>query len=125
MGEFRATGEVTAFYSDLRLKEDIVEIPDAIEKVMSLRGVNFTPNDLALSYGFKKQKMIGVIAQEVEKVVPEAIKPAPFDVDSYNISLSGENYMTVQYEKLVPLLIEAIKEQQNQIEELRSAIKIK
>jgi hypothetical protein len=44
--------------------------------------------------------MIGVIAQEVEKVVPEAIKPAPFDVDSYNISLSGENYMTVQYENL-------------------------
>jgi len=67
--------------------------------------------------------MVGVLAQDVERVLPEAVKPAPFDILKLNegieISMSGENYKTVQYEKLVPLLIEAIKELNNQIIELK------
>ena len=55
---------------------------------------------------------IGVIAQEVQKVLPEVISPAPCDSD----------YMTVKYEHMVPLLIEAIKEQQKQIEDLKIQI---
>ena len=66
---------------------------------------------------------MGVIAQEVEKVLPQIVVPAPFDIgqnaDGTEYSISGENYKTVQYEKLVPLLIEAIKEQQKQIDELK------
>jgi hypothetical protein len=118
-GQIRAAGDITAFFSDIRLKENITEIEDAVEKVMSLRGVHYTPNDIATSYGFKNESTVGVIAQEVEKVLPEVIKPAPFDTGVDGISLSGENYKTVQYEKLVPLLIEAIKELKREIDELK------
>jgi hypothetical protein len=89
---------------------------------MQLRGVMYEPNSIAESFGYKKQNMVGVIAQDVEKVLPEAVKPAPFDIMLYEnteISRSGEHYKTVQYEKLVPLLIEAIKELNKQIKEIK------
>jgi len=121
-GEIRATNQITSYYSDERLKEDIVEIQDALEKVMALRGVTYTPNSIAESLGYKKQNEVGVIAQDVEKVLPEAVKPAPFDImlfENTEISRSGENYKTVQYEKLVPLLIEAIKELNKEVQQLK------
>ena len=62
---------------------------------------------------------VGVFAQDVEKVQQEAVELAPFDNDSDDNSISGENYLTVQYEKLVPLLIESIKELKKEIEELK------
>ena len=65
---------------------------------------------------------MGVIAQEIQEVLPEAIAIAPFDRDENGNSKSGENYLTVHYEKIVPLLIEAIKEQQAQINELKSRL---
>jgi len=121
-GEIRATNQITSHYSDERLKEDIVGIKDALEKVMSLRGVTYKPNSIAESLGYKKQNEVGVIAQDVEKVLPEAVKPAPFDImlfENTEISKSGQNYKTVQYEKLVPLLIEAIKELNKEVKELK------
>jgi hypothetical protein len=121
-GEIRATNQITSYYSDERLKEDIVEITDALEKVMTLRGVTYKPNSIAESLGYKKQNEVGVIAQDVEKVLPEAVKPAPFDImlfENTEISKSGQNYKTVQYEKLVPLLIEAIKELNKEIKQLK------
>ena len=73
--------------------------------------------------GFSKDSSyVGLFAQDVEKVLPEAVKLAPFDNDGKDNSISGENYLTVQYEKMMPLLVEAIKEQQLQIEELRKEI---
>jgi hypothetical protein len=121
-GEIRATNQITSYYSDERLKEDIVEIQDALEKVMALRGVTYKPNSIAESLGYKKQNEVGVIAQDVEKVLPEAVKPAPFDImlfENTEISKSGQNYKTVQYEKLVPLLIEAIKELNKEVKQLK------
>lgn len=123
-GQIRATDTIVAFYSDERLKKDIVTIPDALEKVLSLRGVTYFSNEIAESYGYtSKERMVGVLAQDVQKVLPEAVKPAPFDILQLNegieISRSGENYMTVQYEKLVPLLIEAIKTLNKEIKELK------
>lgn len=121
-GEIRATNQITSFYSDERLKENISEINNALDKVMCLRGVTYIPNAIAESYGYKKEKMVGVLAQEVEKVLPEAVKAAPFDImlfENIEISRSGENYKTVQYEKLVPLLIEAIKELNKQVQQLK------
>jgi hypothetical protein len=122
-GEIRATGEFVNFYSDERLKENIEVIPNALDKVLQLKGVTYNPNQLAESFGFiNKGKQVGVLAGDVEKVLPEAVKSAPFDIMLYEdneISRSGENYKTVQYEKLVPLLIEAIKELNNQIKDLK------
>jgi len=62
---------------------------------------------------------VGVSAQTVEKVMPEVVALAPFDNNGSGVSISGEDYKTVQYEKLVPLLIEAIKELKAEIEELK------
>jgi len=58
----------------------------------------------------------------VQKILPEVVKPAPFDVDSEGGSITGENYLTVQYEKILPLIIEVIKEQQREIEALQEVI---
>jgi hypothetical protein len=114
-GEIRATNNITAYYSDRRLKENIVCIPDALDKVDSINGVTFTSNDLAETFGYRdKSSQVGVIAQEIQAVLPQIVVPAPFDIgqneDGTEYSLSGENYVTVQYEKIIPLLIEAIKE---------------
>ena len=128
-GEIRATNAITAFYSDERLKRDITEISGALGKVMQLRGVTFRANELAESYGYSAEKeQVGVIAQDVEKVLPQIVVPAPFDImqlqEGVEISRSGENYKTVHYDKIVPLLIQAIKEQQVMIEELQKKVGI-
>lgn len=122
-GEIRAAGNISSNYSDERLKENIQVIPNALEKVCSLRGITYTANQLAESFGYtSKESQVGVLAGEVEKILPEVVKPAPFDImlfENTEISRSGENYKTVQYEKLVPLLIEAIKELNKEIKELK------
>lgn len=121
-GEVRASTTITSYYSDERLKENIVDIPNALEKVCQLRGVTYEPNAIAEGFGFKKEPQVGVLAGDVEKVLPEAIKPAPFDVmlfEGTEMSRSGENYRTVQYEKLVPLLVQAIKELKEEVDRLK------
>ena len=128
-GEIRATNQIVAFYSDERLKENITTIKDAINKVVSLKGVTYNSNALAAKFGYNNQaEQVGVIAQDVKRVLPHAVKPAPFDIgvheDGTEFSVSGENYMTVQYEKIVPLLIEAIKDQQKMIEEMQRKLNV-
>ena len=108
-----STGDIIAYASDDRLKDRGNNIENALEKVESLNGFHFNWNDTAndLSEQFDKHvNHIGVSAQEVEEILPEVVQPAPID---------GE-YKTVQYEKLVPLLIEAIKELKSEIESLKS-----
>ena len=110
-GAITATGEVTAYYSDANLKKDIVEITDPIAKVMSLRGVTFRPNATALALGITDKEEVGVIAQEVEAVLPQLVTPSAF-----------AGYKTVKYDKLTALLLEAVKSQQLQIDALRAEI---
>jgi hypothetical protein len=123
-GEIVASNQITSYYSDERLKTNIEVIPNALEKVMSLRGVTYNGNALAESFGFSgKEKQVGVIAGDVEAVLPEAVRPAPFDImifEDTKMSRSGQDYKTVQYEKLVPLLIEAIKELKQELNDLRN-----
>ena len=124
IGQIFATDNITAYFSDRRLKDITGTIPDAISKVMSLSGVHFTNNDRAAEFGYTSQHaQVGVIAQEVQRVLPEAVEPAPFDIatDDHGVEISrtGQNYLTVQYEKIIPLLIEAIKQQQFMIQELQ------
>jgi hypothetical protein len=123
-GSITATGDVTAFFSDRRLKIVLENIPNALDAVCSLNGVIFVNNSLANKFGYNETKeQVGVIAQEVEAVLPQVVTLAPFDteIDSNGnkISKSGENYKTIHYEKLVPLLIEAIKELRAEIECLK------
>jgi hypothetical protein len=110
-GEIRATNEITAFFSDIRLKNIEGNIEDALSKLMTLNGVYFRENEVAKSLGYNNDKrQVGVIAQEVQEVIPEIVSPAPID----------EKYLTVKYEKLIPLLIEAIKELKLEIDLLKN-----
>lgn len=119
-GEIRATNAITAFYSDKRLKTEISKIENALDKIDQLSGVIYTQNKLAESFGYNNyEEQVGLYAQDVNKVQPQAVKPAPFDISEDGSSISGENYLTVQYEKLVPLLVEGIKELRRELNELK------
>jgi hypothetical protein len=122
-GAITATGDITAFSSDARLKGDIQTITDALSKVKLITGITYKHNDLAKSFGYTDEnRYAGVLAQEVEAVLPEVVVPAPFDIADDGTSKSGENYKTVKYEKIVPLLIEAIKELTVKVEMLESKV---
>jgi hypothetical protein len=113
-GEIRATNNITAYYSsDMRLKENIQPIENSLEKLNKIRGVTFdwTEEEIAKRGGvdgyFVRKNDIGVIAQEIESVIPEAV------------ATRTDGYKAVRYELIVPLLIQAIKEQQAQIDALK------
>jgi hypothetical protein len=126
----RSYYDIIAFASDERLKHNIKPIENAVSKVMSLNGMTFEWNDVGKEYGWtpSNNREAGVFAQDIQKVLPEAVRLAPFD-QAHNengdfYSKSGKDFLTVKYEKLIPLLIEAIKEQQQQINDLNNEIKI-
>ena len=120
-GTLGVSGDITALYSDERLKTKTGTLVSALDKVTSLETFTYRTNELALSLGFEDDyQRVGVSAQQVQKVLPEAVRPAPFDANNQ----SGQNYLTVQYEKLVPLLIEALKEERRAREKLDEQIKI-
>ena len=64
---------------------------------------------------------VGVLAQEIQQVLPQVVLQAPFDIDPTLGSASGQHYLTVQYDKIVPLLIQAIKELSAEVEALKAA----
>ena len=127
----RANNNIYAYTSDIRLKENFRPIENAVDKVKAIGGFIFDwRKDMMEKHEFtpdQQQDDAGLIAQEVQKVMPAAIKRAPFDHDltKPNQSKSGEEFLTVQYEKMVPLLVEAIKEQQKQIDELKERLETK
>ena len=111
-GNATATGNVTA-YSDIRLKENIQPLENSLDKVMRLRGVSYTRKDTG-------SQEIGVIAQEVEEVIPEFVHISDGVAEDEN---ALTDVRSVDYGRMVSVLIEAIKEQQAQIEELKEAVK--
>lgn len=119
-GDITATGNISAYYSDKRLKENIIQIDNPLLKLNKLKGIYYNQNKLAEQYGFTQhERQVGVLAQDVEDALPEAVSIAPFDNDGNGNSKSGERYLTVKYEKIVPLLIECIKQLQLEIKELK------
>ena len=118
-GSANFSGDVTAYASDIRLKENIRPITNAIDRIKKINGVFYDWKDNVSELGFTpiSKSDVGVLAQEVQAVFPEIVKPAPFDQEN-GVSKSGENYLTVKYEKLTALLVEAIKEQQIKIDNL-------
>ena len=114
-GEIRATDNITGYYSsDSRLKENIVNIDGALEKVSMLKGVTFDwCEDYIKERGgedgyFIKKHDTGLIAQDVQEVLPEIVRK------------KKDGYLGVQYDKMVGLLVEAIKELRTEINELKS-----
>lgn len=119
-GTISCAGDITAFSSDERLKTKVGSIENALDKVCSLTAFKYTHNDVARQHGFTDDLVyVGLSAQEVQKVLPEVVKPAPFDVETekgggITKSKSGENYLTIQYERIVSLLVEAVKEERSE-----------
>ena len=104
-GEISATADVVAYYSsDERLKDNVKVIENASDKVAQLRGVEFDWNDKQSTY---EGHDVGVIAQDVEKVLPELVQTR------------DDGYKAVKYEKIVGLLIEAIKDLQDEVKALK------
>lgn len=101
-GTIRATGDVIA-YSDARVKENVETIPNALDKVKAMRGVGY--NKIG-----EEKRSIGVIAQEMLEVMPEVV------------SQDEQGMYSVAYGNLVGVLIEAMKEQQQQIDELKAQL---
>lgn len=97
--------------SDSKFKKDVLPIDSALDKVQKLAGVSYLyKTDEYKDKGFPEGKQLGVIAQELEKVIPEAVMT------------DEEGSKAVNYSEIIPVLIEAIKEQQNKIAELESTV---
>jgi hypothetical protein len=111
-GNMTAAGEVTA-YSDPRLKENIEKIASPLERISKLSGVKFKWKEISV-IGNPGSYDYGVIADEVEEQFPELVYDSAYDAPE------GDKYKTVAYSKFVPILIEAIKEQQTTIDQLRA-----
>jgi hypothetical protein len=112
-GEIRATNNIVAYYSDDRLKTRLGRIENALDKICSLEGFYYEANQTAQDLGYAVQREMGISAQSTQLVAPEIVKPAPID----------DRYLTVQYERFAPLIIEAIKELRVEIDALKAKIK--
>lgn len=108
-GSYVATGNITA-YSDIKLKEDLEVIPDALNKIGKLNGYTYTRKDSG-------ERQAGVVAQEVQAVLPEVI--------TSNKDEKGEETLSVAYGNMVGLLIEGIKELKKENNELRALLREK
>ena len=111
-GDLHVDGNVVAYsttISDIRLKKNIAPIEDAVTKVQQLNGCTFT-------YLKDDRKSAGLIAQDVEKVLPSAV----IEDEAVFHGEEGETYKTVQYDQVIGLLVEAVKELKAEIEELKN-----
>ena len=127
VGEIAATNNITSYYSDERLKTKTGGIHEPLEIVGKLNGFYYIPNALARLNGITHTETeIGLSAQDVQMVLPEIVNIAPFDLardaDDNKISKSGENYLTISYERLAPVFVEAIKELKNEIVMLKQRV---
>ena len=120
-GTLHVDGDVIAYsttISDQSFKDDVVTIDNAIDKVKKLRGVEYTWN----SGSRKGKRDLGLIAQEVEEVLPEIVHE--HEMPLMEDAEAGKTYKTVDYEKMVGVLIEAMKEQQSQIDSLKAEVEL-
>ena len=116
-GDLHVERDVIAYsstISDERLKDNVLTIDGALDKVCKLRGVEYTWNKGSR----KDQRDIGVIAQEVEEVIPEVVREKKMPL----LDESEELYKTVDYEKLTAVLIEAVKELKAEVADLKQQI---
>jgi hypothetical protein len=110
-GDVVADGDVVAFNSsDERLKDNIQVIKGSLDKIDGIRGVEFDWNDKSPGWARERGHDVGVVAQEVQKILPEIV------VERTN------GYLGVDYKRLVPLLIESIKELKQEVDDLKKKV---
>jgi hypothetical protein len=120
-GNVSAIGDVIAYASDERLKTNITSLENSLDAIKKLHGVRFewrddTPQPM-------RGSDIGLIAQDVLGVIPEAVKPAPFDVDEFGVSKSGLDYLTIDTgNKIIAVLVEAVKDLSSEIDSLNRRV---
>jgi hypothetical protein len=109
-GRFEASNDIVAYSSsDIRFKQNVAEIKDPLQKISKIRGVSFDWIEMEEFHGNKGHD-VGVIAHEIEEILPEIV------------TTRESGYKAVKYEKIVPLLIEAVKELKAEVNELRSRL---
>lgn len=111
-GAITATGNITAFFSDDRLKTRLGTIESALDKIDSLTGFVYRPNETGLNLGAEDGEYVGLSAQDMQKVMPQVVKPSPL----------SEDYLAIQYDQVVPLLVQAIKELRAEVENIREQL---
>ncbi len=111
-GIIYATGDIYANYSDIRLKENIQSVENALDIIKKIRAVTFNWNDNKLVADRNHSKDIGFIAQEVDDIFPLAV--APF---------ADSGYFTVDKTKMIPLILEGIKENASEIDKLKDRVR--
>lgn len=111
-GEIRATNNITAYYSDDRLKTRLGKIENALQKVESLDGFYYEANETAQALGYTPVREVGLSAQQVQAILSEIVVPAPID----------DKYLTIRYERIIPLLVEAIKELSEEVKRLKENV---
>lgn len=112
-GNLSAQGAALDFHSDSRLKNDIETVENPVDSLVKIRGVTFKWN--GLTNKDTESTQYGVVAQEVEKVFPHLVTLGP-------VNANGKRYLEVAYNGFIPILIEAVKEQQQQIAKMQSDI---
>jgi hypothetical protein len=126
----QAQGDVISSFSDVRLKNITSKIDNPLEKIMNISTFKYVPNDIAKQLNavttHNARPQVGLSAQDVQQVLPEVISIAPFDTCNLEngeiISKSGQNYLTVSYERMIPLLIECIKELKRENIEIKNKL---
>jgi hypothetical protein len=117
---FRSVGDIEGFstsLSDIKFKENVTPLSQSLDKVKLLKGVEFDWKDAYKDRGHD----IGFIAQDVEKV--KGLDPLV--KESYSLAADDDNVKVIYYDKVIPILVEAIKEQQIQIDELKKKLEVK
>ena len=119
-GDIGATGNVVAYVSDARLKKDLVKIDNPVEILQKLTGYQFTWNEKAVKDRIGKRDL-GLIAQEVEEVLPEAVQdflhPGDLTIDG-----TTETYKAVLYDRMVPVLVGGINQLDNELGTVRNVM---
>lgn len=133
-GDFYTTGNVTAYWSDKRLKKNIERISDWREIVRKLHGYRFEWNDLGKKFVDEEGTQVGLLAQEVKEALPQAAAIQMLQYEDRqgdvftprsDINYDPENpYLTVKEEKIIPVLVEAINGLMDDIEALKAEIKL-
>lgn len=124
-GNIAATGEISGYYSDERLKENMTPIVGALAGLRTIKGYRYNANQLGAEFGYDPLKLeIGFSAQEWQALAPEIVELAPFDYSDDGepgVSKSGEHYLTLKYHRTLPHVVMAINELADSVDSDRVA----